>query len=83
MKYTRRLTAAKSFRQVAAPATFAGITQKQKLLRIHPKEFCLCWHLLIFPGRRQPSIVSASELNFRVRDGNGCTLTAIDTNYLL
>ena len=42
----------------------------------------MCWHLLIFPGRRQPSIVSASELNFRVRDGNGCTLTAIDTNYL-
>ena len=41
----------------------------------------MCWHLLIFPGRYQPSIVSASELNFRVRDGNGCTLTAINTNY--
>ena len=47
------------------------------------RSFVLCWHLLIFPGRRQPSIVSASELNFRVRDGNGGTLTAIDTNYLL
>ena len=43
--------------------------------------FGLCWRLPIFPGRFQPSIVSASELNFRVRDGNGCTLTAIDTNY--
>ena len=42
----------------------------------------LCWHPLIFPGRFQPSIFSASELNCRVRDGNGCTLTAIDTNYI-
>ena len=40
----------------------------------------LCWHLLIFPGRFQPSIVSASELNCRVRDGNGCTPTAIGTD---
>ena len=39
--------------------------------------------LPIFPGRLQPSIVSAGELNFRVRDGNGWTLTAISTNYLL
>ena len=39
-----------------------------------------CWRLPIFPGRYQPSIVSASELNCRVRDGNGCTLTAISTN---
>ena len=41
----------------------------------------LCWRLPIFPGRYQPSIVSASELNCRVRDGNGCTLTAISTNF--
>ncbi len=40
----------------------------------------MCRHLLIFPGRFQPSIFSASELNCRVRDGNGCTLTAIDTD---
>ena len=39
--------------------------------------------LPIFPGRLQPSIVSAVELNFRVRDGNGWTLTAISTNYSL
>ena len=38
--------------------------------------------LPIFPGRLQPSIVGRSELNFRVRDGNGWTLTLINTNYL-
>ena len=38
--------------------------------------------LPIFPGRLQPSIVSRSELNFRVRDGNGWTLALINTNYL-
>ena len=37
--------------------------------------------LPIFPGRFQPSIVGASGLNCRVRDGNGCTPTAIDTDY--
>ena len=35
---------------------------------------------LIVPGRYQPSIFSADELNFRVRNGNGCTLTAINAN---
>ena len=39
--------------------------------------------LPIFPGRLQPSIVGRSELNFRVRDGNGWTLALISTNYLL
>ncbi len=38
--------------------------------------------LPIFPGRRQPSIFGAGELNFRVRDGNGWTLTAISTNFV-
>ena len=38
--------------------------------------------LLIFPGSRPPSIVSVNELNYRVRDGNGWTLTAINTNLL-
>ena len=31
-------------------------------------------------GRFQPSIVSTSELNCRVRDGNGWTLIAKDTD---
>ena len=38
--------------------------------------------LPILPGRLQPSIVGRSELNFRVRDGNGWTLALISTNYL-
>ena len=38
--------------------------------------------LPIFPVRLQTSIFSRSELNFRVRDGNGWTLTAINTNLL-
>ena len=38
--------------------------------------------LPIFPGRHQPSIFGANELNFRVRDGNGWTLIAINTDYI-
>ena len=38
--------------------------------------------LPIFPGRFQPSILGASGLNCRVRDGNGCTPTAIGTDYI-
>ena len=38
--------------------------------------------LPIFPVRLQTSIFGAGELNFRVRDGNGGTLTAINTNSL-
>ena len=40
----------------------------------------LCRHRPIFPGRFQPSIFGANELNFCVRDGNRWTLTAINTN---
>ena len=42
---------------------------------------CLCWHWPIFPSRRQPSIFGTAELNFRVRNGNGWTLTVKNTNY--
>ena len=46
------------------------------------KAMCLkCWHLLIFPGSFPPSIFSASELNFCVRNGNRWTLAAINTNF--
>ena len=55
---------------------------KKKLPRPKSGEFFLCWHLPILPGRFQPSIVGTSELNCRVRDGNGCTLTVISTNYV-
>ena len=35
----------------------------------------------IFPVGLQTSIFGRSELNFRVRNGNGWTLALIDTNY--
>ena len=38
-----------------------------------------CRHRSIFPGRLQPSIFDANELNFRVRNGNGWNLIAINT----
>ena len=38
--------------------------------------------LPIFPGRRQPSIFGADELNFCVRDGNRWTLIAINTDFV-
>ena len=50
------------------------------LVRSRPDPFVSA--LPIFPGRRQPSIFGASELNCRVRDGNGWTLTAISTDFV-
>ena len=51
--------------------------------RSHSLEWLLSVLALpIFPGRLQPSIVGRSELNFRVRDGNGWTLALISTNYI-
>ena len=35
----------------------------------------------IFPGGCPPSIFGTDELNYRVRDGNGWTLSVIDTDY--
>ena len=40
-----------------------------------------CRHRPIFPGSRPPSIFGTNELNFRVRDGNGWTLTVINTDF--
>ena len=38
--------------------------------------------LPIFPVRLQTSIFGRSELNFRVRNGNGWTLALISTNFV-
>ena len=38
--------------------------------------------LPIFPASHPTSIFGADELNYRVRNGNGWTLTAISTNYI-
>ena len=43
----------------------------------------LCWRRPIFPARHQASIVGIGELNFRVRNGNGWTLTTKNTNYMV
>ena len=39
-----------------------------------------CWRIPILPGRRQPSIVGTTELNFCVRNGNRWTLCVNHTN---
>ena len=51
-----------------------------RIVRILPLSAISVLALPIFPGRLQPSIVGRSELNFRVRDGNGWTLALISTN---
>ena len=45
--------------------------------------FRKCRHRPIFPGRFQPSIFGTNELNYRVRNGNGWTLTVINTDYVI
>ena len=42
----------------------------------------MCWHLPIFPGRRQPSIFGTIGLNFCVRYGNRWTPYVINTNFI-
>ena len=41
-----------------------------------------CARCVIFPGRRQPSIVTVNELNYCVRNGNRCTLVTNSTHLL-
>ena len=58
-----------------------SLPQYEYKKRSHSLEWLLSMLALpIFPGRLQPSIVGRSELNFRVRDGNGWTLALINTN---
>ena len=52
----------------------------QSKKRDSPSAVSFVLALPIFPVRLQTSIFGAGELNFRVRDGNGWTLTAINTN---
>ena len=62
--------------------TFVAFGQKEK----QDSQKTVLLHMLalpIFPGRLQPSIVGRTELNFRVRDGNGWTLDLINTNYFV
>ena len=63
---------------VPALSYFPKHKKQRQALRL---PLSLCRRQLIFPGRLQPSIVSTCELNFRVRYGNGWTLTVINTYY--
>ena len=60
-------------------SSFGCLTWQEKTVSLN-WPFVLA--LPIFPARLQASIFGAGELNFRVRDGNGWTLTAINTNLL-
>ena len=60
---------------------------KEEYLKSDCKDF-LCWNLtfkfwqrLTFPGSHPPSIISAKELNYCVRNGNRCDLLAIATRW--
>ena len=53
---------------------------KQRLSTLGSAAALLMLALPIFPDRLQSSIVGRSELNFRVRNGNGWTLALISTN---
>ena len=63
-----------------AEPVVSEINEEERITFVIRSSLFLCWRLPIFPGRFQPSIVGADELNCRVRDGNGWTLTAIGTN---
>ena len=63
--------------------SFFKTLQKKRKTAVYTAVLLLCRHRLIFPGRFQPSIVSTDELNYRVRDGNGWTLIAKDTDLRL
>ena len=55
-------------------------TQQDYQIKKTPFQVSLfIWQLPILPGRFQPSTFGVCELNFRVRHGNGCILTAIAT----
>ena len=69
-------------RLTAACSTDWAIKAFKVFYHLSSPKVVLCRHCLIFPGRFQPSIVSTDELNYCVRDGNGWTLIAKNTDYL-
>ena len=56
---------------------YRGTTIKKKALTYISISQGINWRFPTFPGK--PSIIGAIELNYRVRDGNGCDLYAIVT----
>ena len=59
-------------------SSFGCLTWQEKTVSLN-WPFVLA--LPIFPARLQASIFGRSELNFRVRNGNGWTLALINTNF--
>ena len=60
-------------------ATWPGTQQDCQIKKTPFQVSLFIWQLPILPGRFQPSTFGVCELNFRVRHGNGCILTAIAT----
>ena len=63
------------------PYTLPQLGQNQRDRTTFQLSCLLVLALPIFPVRLQTSIFGRSELNFRVRNGNGWTLALINTNY--
>ena len=57
-------------------------THSKKALTLSISAFSVNQQLPILPGRFQPSTFGVCELNYRVRHGYGCILTAIATESL-
>ncbi len=71
-----------TYRNLSCGLHINPIISDKKILMFSHQDY-LCRHLLIFPGSCPPSIFSASELNFCVRNGNRWTLTAINTDCIV
>ena len=65
---------------VASGLLYSSIKEKKKVATSDMKLATTKSALLIFPAGCPASIFSANELNYRVRDGNGWTLVAINTD---
>ena len=60
----------------------SNVAHSKKALTITVSAFSVNQQLPILPGRFQPSTFGVCELNYRVRHGYGCILTAIATESL-
>ena len=76
--------AKKEYQNVCSKFTAVSVTpigcESFRYMRIDKS---LCQHPPIFPGRLQPSIFGTLQLNFRVRNGNGCTLHVNHTDFFI
>ena len=59
-----------------------NVAHSKKALTLSISAFSVNQQLPILPGRFQPSTFGVCELNYRVRHGYGCILTAIATESL-